>query len=70
MDDMTRRDLKFSAGIFFIIGFHAVLWKLIELYLSWAKVSNAGEAALCIVLLLSIGTAPFMMSVLDDWIES
>jgi len=41
MDDMTRKDLKFSASIFFIIGFHTVLWKLIELYLSWAKVSNA-----------------------------
>ena len=70
MDDILRKDLKFSASIFFIIGFHAVLWKLIELHLSWAKVSNVEEAALCMALLLSIGTAPFMASVLDDWIES
>jgi len=70
MDDIMKKDLKFTASIFFTIAFHAILWKLIEIYLIWSQVKNAAEAALAIVLLLSIGTAPFMMSVLDDWIES
>jgi len=70
MDDITRKDLKFTAGVFFTIALHAALWKLMELYLIWARVKNAAEAALAIVLLLSIGMAPFMMSVLEDWIES
>ena len=70
MDDITKKDLKFTASIFFTIAFHAILWKLIEIYLIWAQVKNAAEAALGIVLLLSIGMAPFMISMMDDWVNS
>ena len=58
MDDITRKDLKFTAGVFFTIALHAALWKLIELYLIWAGAKNAAEAALCAVFLLGVGSVP------------
>ena len=70
MDNTTKKDIKFTASIFLTIGFHAVLWWLIRFYCTWAGIKDAGEAALCIVLLLSIGTGPFMVSVLEDWVNS
>ena len=33
MDDITKKDLKFTASLFFTIAFHVILWKLIEIYL-------------------------------------
>ena len=70
MDDITKKDLKFTASIFFTIAFHAFLWKLIEIYLIWAGAKNAAESALCAVFLLGIGSVPFMISVLEDWVDS
>ena len=70
MDNTTKKDMKFIASIFLTIGFHAILWKLIELSCIRAGITDAAMAALCMLIPLSLGTIPFMVSVIDDWLNN